>query len=207
VTFTLQIISPADRLRHRAVLQAAFRLRHRVFVEQKGWSILQRPDAVDIDRHDAAGATHICLLQGRAVIGHARLVPGGYLLAARRDDASIDRIAGEACVHGLSRFCVDGVPWTERSQASALLLIAALEQARRMDVQWLLFETSAALLFWLRVLGLDIRSVGEPGLTGRDTLHPVLLYVCPEAISTLSTRLDRWLTGSPTAHSGVLSVA
>src|SRR5690606_35410064 len=52
--------TPADR-RSRELLEAHYRLRHRIFVELQGWEALRRADGRDVDRFDNADATHLLL--------------------------------------------------------------------------------------------------------------------------------------------------
>lgn len=56
-------------------LEQAWRLRHRVFVEEKGWHELDRPDGREIDRFDHEEAVHLCVMRGARVVAYARLLP------------------------------------------------------------------------------------------------------------------------------------
>lgn len=67
-----QNVTAADRIDE---LEQAWRLRHRVFVEEKGWSDLARPDGREIDQFDHEEAVHLCVMRGRRVVAYARLLP------------------------------------------------------------------------------------------------------------------------------------
>lgn len=67
-----QNIAPSDR---EPILEQAFRLRHRVFVEEKGWHDLARPDGREIDDFDHAEAVHLCVTRGTRLVAYARLLP------------------------------------------------------------------------------------------------------------------------------------
>ena len=56
-------------------IEQAWRLRHRVFVEEKGWSDLARPDGREIDAFDHDEAVHLCVMRGSRVVAYARLLP------------------------------------------------------------------------------------------------------------------------------------
>ena len=56
-------------------LEQAWRLRHRVFVEEKGWTDLGRPDGREIDQFDHDEAVHLCVMRGARVVAYARLLP------------------------------------------------------------------------------------------------------------------------------------
>lgn len=53
----------------------AFRLRHRVFVEEKGWIDLRREDGHETDRFDDEHAVHMLYVEGGRVIGYQRMLP------------------------------------------------------------------------------------------------------------------------------------
>jgi acyl-homoserine lactone synthase len=53
----------------------AFRLRHRVFVEEKGWTDLRRDDGLETDRFDDEHAVHMLYLEAGRVIGYQRMLP------------------------------------------------------------------------------------------------------------------------------------
>lgn len=56
-------------------LEQVWRLRHRVFVEEKGWHDLARPDGREIDRFDHDEAVHLCVMRGARVVAYARMLP------------------------------------------------------------------------------------------------------------------------------------
>lgn len=64
-------------------LEQAWRLRHRVFVEEKRWRDLARADGREIDQFDHEEAVHLCVMRGRRVVAYARLLPTtrGHLLS------------------------------------------------------------------------------------------------------------------------------
>ena len=72
---TIQVISGADKARYSEVLDEYFRLRHEVFVEERGWHDLRRPDGREIDAYDNQNATYLIALDKGRVIGGLRLYP------------------------------------------------------------------------------------------------------------------------------------
>ena len=70
------------------LLDEAMRLRHKVFVEEKGWSRLRRPDGRDIDEFDTpATVYHVAVVNGE-VAGTQRFNPtmGPHLLSEVHPD-------------------------------------------------------------------------------------------------------------------------
>jgi len=56
-----------------SLLEQAFRLRHVVFVEERRWETLRRPDGREIDQFDDADAVHLIAAEDGVVLGYARL--------------------------------------------------------------------------------------------------------------------------------------
>lgn len=190
----IEVIEPSNRLQRAEILTQAFALRHRVFVEDHGWEFLRRHDGLDIDRHDDGQATHIIALDGDRLLGHARLIPGGYLVIARADPERVSETAGSNDIFGLSRFCVS--PDIEDSQSRQAVTIALFQTALRclmdMGVQTLLFETNPSIVFMLRVLGFSLENVGEATPIAGRTMQPVVLRLDSTVMSRLPLKLAAW---------------
>lgn len=58
-----------------AELEQAWRLRHKVFVEEKGWTDLTKTDGREIDQFDHDEAVHLCVMRGSRVAAYVRLLP------------------------------------------------------------------------------------------------------------------------------------
>lgn len=71
----IHAVTAGNRHLYREELDQAFRLRHRVFVEQLGWSNLARPDGREIDQFDDDHAIHMLAMKDGVVIGYQRLLP------------------------------------------------------------------------------------------------------------------------------------
>lgn len=56
-------------------LEEAYRLRHRVFVEEMGWEALRQPDGRETDQFDDEHAVHMLLYEGAELIGYQRMLP------------------------------------------------------------------------------------------------------------------------------------
>lgn len=54
------------------VLDEAMRLRHRVFVEEKGWNGLRRADGRDVDQFDTPATVHHIAIVQDEVAGYQR---------------------------------------------------------------------------------------------------------------------------------------
>ncbi|MHB0771144.1 acyl-homoserine-lactone synthase [Bradyrhizobium sp. 5.13L] len=71
----IHAISAANRYLYEDVLEQHFRLRHDIFVEERRWESLRRPDGREIDSYDNEDTVYLLALEGRRVVGGHRLYP------------------------------------------------------------------------------------------------------------------------------------
>ncbi|MBF9197123.1 acyl-homoserine-lactone synthase [Microvirga terrestris] len=72
---SIHVITDENRAGYQTVLDAYFRLRHEIFVGERGWRALERPDGRDVDAYDNDQATYLVALDNGRVIGGLRLYP------------------------------------------------------------------------------------------------------------------------------------
>ena len=71
----IHAISAMNRHLYEDVLEQHFSLRHEIFVEERGWETLRRPDRREIDNYDDDDTIYLLALEGRRVVGGHRLYP------------------------------------------------------------------------------------------------------------------------------------
>jgi acyl-homoserine lactone synthase len=72
----LLVIDGRDIARHASLMDEAFRLRHRVFVEELGWERLRKTDGREIDQFDVETARHFLILDEEDSLRvYTRLLP------------------------------------------------------------------------------------------------------------------------------------
>jgi acyl-homoserine lactone synthase len=71
----IHAISAVNRHLYEDVLEQHFRLRHEIFVEERKWETLRRPDGREIDSYDNEDTIYLLALDGRRVVGGHRLYP------------------------------------------------------------------------------------------------------------------------------------
>jgi acyl-homoserine lactone synthase len=71
----IYIVTAENERLFRDEMEQAYRLRHRVFVEEKGWSDLAKADGREIDQFDDGRAVHMLYLQEGRVLGYQRMLP------------------------------------------------------------------------------------------------------------------------------------
>lgn len=73
----LHIVTAENRERYRDQVEESYRIRHKIYVETRGWKNLEREDKREIDQFDNENAIYLLALDeedGR-VVGGSRLVP------------------------------------------------------------------------------------------------------------------------------------
>jgi acyl-homoserine lactone synthase len=71
----LHVISHANRHLYKDALEEYFRLRHRIYVEERRWMQIARADGREIDQFDTPDTIYLMAMEGSRVVGSHRLVP------------------------------------------------------------------------------------------------------------------------------------
>jgi len=71
----IHVISAVNRHLYEDVLEQHFRVRHEIFVEERKWEALRKPDGREIDTYDNEDAVYLLALENRRVLGGSRLSP------------------------------------------------------------------------------------------------------------------------------------
>ena len=74
--FPVHVICNATRLLYEDALEQHFRLRHRIFVDELGWSALRKPDGREVDQFDTKHSIYLLGIEpGCGVVAGTRLGP------------------------------------------------------------------------------------------------------------------------------------
>jgi len=94
--------------RYKGELEQYFRGRYDVFVRERGWKDLERPDGRDIDQFDTEDAIHLLPIEGSQVIGGFRFNPstGPTLLNQVFPELSLMPLVGSPYIYELTRLWV-----------------------------------------------------------------------------------------------------
>ncbi|MBR0829201.1 GNAT family N-acetyltransferase [Bradyrhizobium manausense] len=71
----IHAISAVNRHLYDDVIEQHFRVRHEIFVEERKWEALRKPDGREIDAYDNEDAIYLLALENRRVLGGYRLYP------------------------------------------------------------------------------------------------------------------------------------
>ncbi len=71
----VHVITHDNRALYEEAIQQFYRLRHQIFVEERGWGGLRRPDGLDVDDYDNEHAIYLLAIDADRVVGGQRLYP------------------------------------------------------------------------------------------------------------------------------------
>jgi acyl-homoserine lactone synthase len=71
----VRIITHDNEHLHRDKLEQYFRLRHEIFVKERGWLDLKRPDAREVDSYDNKNTIYLLAIDQDRIVGGQRLYP------------------------------------------------------------------------------------------------------------------------------------
>ncbi|SIQ75625.1 acyl-homoserine-lactone synthase [Bosea sp. TND4EK4] len=146
-------------------LEQHYRLRHRIYVDERRWEQLRRPDGREVDQFDTEEAVYLLDLDHGRVIGGTRLVP------TLKPHLMADVFPFLANVEGIQRGA-DIVEWTRifvvpdrRGPGSKTLhtvLAAMLEYCLRQDYRAITVVMETWWLPRFLELGWEVRPLGLP---------------------------------------------
>lgn len=186
----LMVIPGSDVSRHATLMDRAFRFRHAIFVEEKGWEELRRPDGCEIDRFDDAHAIHHICVRGDEIIGYQRLLPTTrpHLLSDVLTDLCRRPPPRGARVFEWTRFCVARGHRETRPHGDSPFLelaqgVVEWGMANRVDtvtvaIDWRLMVIAMQLRFFVRPLGF-------PKRLGRDEVVALRMSFNRETLDTI----------------------
>ncbi|WP_210485201.1 acyl-homoserine-lactone synthase [Microvirga antarctica] len=71
----VHVVTSRNRTQYKEQMSQYFRIRHEIFVEERGWEQLRRADGVERDQYDNAQAIYLLALDNGRVVGGQRLYP------------------------------------------------------------------------------------------------------------------------------------
>jgi acyl-homoserine lactone synthase len=71
----IHVISSNNKILYKHQLESYFKARHQIFVREKGWKSLYRPDEIEIDDYDNDHAVYLIAIDNDKIVGGQRLYP------------------------------------------------------------------------------------------------------------------------------------
>jgi acyl-homoserine lactone synthase len=127
----VHVIRRDNRHLYSEILEDYFRLRHQIYVVERKWTVLERPDKREMDQFDTDETVYLLGLEGRSIVAGMRLVPttAPTLLSELFPKLSLDGPIRRADVYELSRIFVVPKRRGEHAgpRAEAVIQAAAME--------------------------------------------------------------------------------
>lgn len=203
----IHVVTAENRGLYEKELEASFRLRHHVYVTERGWQEFRSPDQRETDRYDNADAIYLLAIEdgSQRLVGGARLVPtikGPVLpeLASLSTGYVMPR-----CPHTfhLSRLIVvsDRREHSRLNIVLATILCALQEYCLAEDIEQLTMLIRLSLLPLFFELGWNLQPLGIPEVLWGASCTVVTADVTEYALRL--TREARGITGSVLVKRGI----
>jgi N-acyl-L-homoserine lactone synthetase len=178
----IHIVTAENDYHYLHQMEQAYRLRHRVFVEEMGWRNLAKPDGREIDQFDNKHAVHMLYIWDGKVLGYQRLLPSTrpHLLSDIMPElCEVERPIG-ANIWEISRHCVapghrSGGPYM--SPIANALGLGLLEWALECGISMFITEIEPTGLLPLVQLRFQPLPLGLPHkINGREVIAVTLTF-------------------------------
>lgn len=193
----VHLVERSNRSLYDSALEEHFRIRHRIYVGERRWMALERPDGREVDQFDTPEAVYLLALDKGRVVGGSRFVP------TTQPHLMSDVFPELANVRGLVRR-PDVYEWTRvfvvperrgegRPKVESLVLCALQEFGLLYGLSHITVVMETWWLPRLLALGWDVQPLGLPReIDGMQTMGAII-EVCEEALA--STRRARAVEG------------
>jgi acyl-homoserine lactone synthase len=169
------------------LLDQALRLRHSVFVEERGWESLRRADERETDQFDTRDTVHHIVVRYDKVVGYHRLNPTTrpHLLS----DVHFHLCSRSYCrgphVWEWTRYCVAREHRGGRafSEVASALIIGAMEWGLGRGIQDVVLEYHPIWITRFIELGFRVEPLGLPTEIEGEPVVAVAMHYDDEALS------------------------
>lgn len=158
----IYIVTPENQHLFQDEMEQAYRLRHRVFVDEMKWTDLAKPDGREIDQFDNEHAVHMLYIDEGRVLGYQRMLPSTrpHLLSEVLPQLCEDERPVGAHVWEWTRYCVEPAH-RERGRALSpvanALLSGIVEWGLESGISTIIIEMNP--LWLLRLVQLHFRTI------------------------------------------------
>ena len=193
----LHVITHANRHLYTNALEDYYRIRHKIYVEERRWTQLARPDGREIDQFDTPTTIYLMAFEGSRVVGSHRLVPtsGPNLMSDVFPQLALRGLVCSPAVYELSRVFVISDRRGEQAQprVESIIMAGTMEFGL---IEGLSQFTIVMETWWLprfREMGWDPRPLGVPvDINGMNCIG-ITVNVTEEAwrVTCLKRAVDR----------------
>ena len=187
--FHVHVVDRSNRGAYRDELEQHFRLRHEIYVGERGWYDLDRPDGREVDAFDTEDAVYLLgILPGHGVVAGSRLVPS-------LQPHLMSDVFPQLAPHGVLR-ANDIFEWTRifvvpalrrrgsPCVAAGIVYCAIIEFCLLKDIRQLSIVCETYWVDRLAKLGWNPRPLGEPIEYRGETILGLVVEMGEPALKT-----------------------
>ena len=188
----LRIVYGRDAGLHPNLMSDVYRFRHRIFVDEKGWSDLRHSSGEERDQFDDEHTVHQILFQDDEVVGYQRLIPTirPHLLTSVLSHLCADPTPCGPSIYEWTRFCLEPSrreTFPRRNGAFLVLAQGVVEWGLANGIR----TTTVVIDCRLVVIGMQLRfrvkPIGFPKRIGREEVVALELGFNDETLETIHT--------------------
>jgi acyl-homoserine lactone synthase len=183
---SIHVITNENRAKYDHILEQQYRLRHKVFVGERGWDNLKRADGRDMDRYDNANAIYLLAIDNDRVVGGLRLYPTllPHMLSETFSHlATANGVLRAANVFECTRYFIVRERRTGRTDCR---LLAAFQE---FCLQEGLKEVTAVVeMWWLprwQQAGFKVRPLGLPTMIEGEPCFAAAIEISEQSLSRI----------------------
>jgi acyl-homoserine lactone synthase len=180
----IHIITASNRHLYEARLEELFRLRHEIFVGERGWKTLEKPDGREIDDYDNADSVYFVAIDDDRIVGGHRLYPTTkptMLGDVFPHLAAVRGVPEDEAIWEWSRYFV------VKDKRDGKLNLALLAAVQELCLEEGIAEISAVMETWwlprFQQTGFTVRPLGLPALVNNEWTMAGIIEISAETLA------------------------
>jgi acyl-homoserine lactone synthase len=182
----IRVVDSGNRRQFSDILHGQFRLRHDIFVKERGWTEFEIDGIYEKDRYDNDSAVYVIAAdEAEDVAGGFRLYPTTlpHMLTEHFSNLVEGKIPRQSDVLELTRFAMRKTE--RRSHRYFELLLAIQEYGLRKSLSGYTSVINTQRISILQSFGFDIEPLGLPQTMDGETIIAVLFHVNEGCLSRI----------------------
>lgn len=189
----LHFVNQGNHRYYSKEIEDAYKLRHKIFVEEFGWEALRKPDKREIDQFDSPVATHVLAIENKALVGYSRLLPTTepHLLADVYPELARKRIPRGRDIFEWSRWAVhpNSRGGTAIGNVGSQMLLGICDYALDQGISCLTLQTHPLWITRSMELGYEVEPLGLPIVFDGQPVVAIAVTITEKANRTCRARL------------------
>jgi acyl-homoserine lactone synthase len=188
----VHLVCSDNRHHYESELDRYFRIRHEIYVKERGWKVLDRPDGREIDQFDTDKTVYLMAIDGGRIVGGMRMVPtmAPTLLSDIFPQLSLRGIVRRPDAYELSRFFVVRERRGEQQQprVEALVQCATMEYGVLLGLRYFTIVCETWCVPILHDQGWRSKPLGLPVVMDGLSNVAVIVDVSNDAVAAIRGR-------------------